>query len=151
MKRTVSGLSGNSGQSMRKKLGLINRVQRALRRFNDDDDEAPDSTSVGRSMARFYFEQLRIEQDRIQRYKDYDEMDKYSGAIIGSALDVYADNATCGSLDHRTPEQYRIVTDNVRALSVIDLTERVTKIKETIWPIARALAKYGDEIGRAHV
>lgn len=85
---------------------------------------------------------LRLEQDLLSRYIDYEEMDDYPE--ISAAVDIFADDSTQPDTQiHRTvwvtsPDQ------NVQQ-TLDDLFNRRLRIDEEIWEIARTLVKYGND------
>ena len=86
-------------------------------------------------------ESLRIDSDLMARYADYEEMDDYGE--LGSALDVYADDATIPDNDHG--RSIWAVSKDVIVRDVLNYQfEKVWKIEEDIWPLTRTVAKYGN-------
>lgn len=84
---------------------------------------------------------LRLENSIMERYADYEEMDDYPE--IGSALDIYADDATIpDSLSGHTVSIKSKSDDVVSALE--DMLHNKIRIDEEIWPLARTLIKYGN-------
>ena len=84
---------------------------------------------------------LRLENSMMERFADYEEMDDYPE--IGSALDIYADDATIP--DSLTGHTVNIKSKNdevVRALT--DMLHNRVRIDEEIWALARTLIKYGN-------
>lgn len=145
----MHGGYGRSAEEALAKRGLIGRVADVLRvlsgRYHIPELNDPGlSTQLGKSMATYYYERMKLENDRKFRYRDYEAMDENSGDIIGSGLDVYADNATFGSLDKNEPSRYEVLTDNSRAASAFKLMENMTRIRHSLWQIARSLSKFGD-------
>lgn len=84
---------------------------------------------------------LTIDQDLMQRYADYENMDDYPE--LSAVLDIYADNATVpDSVRNRTiwtaskDKVYRDIAD--------DLIYRRLRLEEDIWAVTRSLCKYGN-------
>jgi hypothetical protein len=84
---------------------------------------------------------LRMEESLLYRYADYEEMDDYPE--IGSALDVYADDATVLDARHNTCV-WPVSKDNLVREILADLLYRRLRIDEDIYPLTRGLAKYGN-------
>jgi len=84
---------------------------------------------------------LRMEESRLYRYADYEEMDDYPE--IGSALDVYADDATVLDARHNTCI-WPLSKDNLVREILADLLYRRLRIDEDIYALTRGLAKYGN-------
>jgi hypothetical protein len=84
---------------------------------------------------------LRMEESLLYRYADYEEMDDYPE--IGSALDVYADDATVLDARHNTCI-WPLSKDNLVREILADLLYRRLRIDEDIYALTRGLAKYGN-------
>ena len=83
---------------------------------------------------------LRLEQTLMQRYADYEEMDDYPE--IGSALDIYADDATIPDSMHG--KSVWVASKDLAALSQLEnLLENKLKTPEWIYVLTRTLVKYG--------
>ena len=86
-------------------------------------------------------ESLRMEETLMYRYADYEEMDDYPE--IGSALDVYADDATVPDAQHNTC-MWPLSSDSLVREILDDLLHRRLRIDEDIYALTRGLAKYGN-------
>lgn len=84
---------------------------------------------------------LRMEDTLLYRYADYEEMDDYPE--IGSALDVYADDATVQDAQHNTCI-WPISPDRTVREILDDLLYRRMRVDEDIYALTRGLAKYGN-------
>lgn len=89
----------------------------------------------------FMLEQTNVQINRLERYKDYDQMDEVGE--ISLALDMYADEASL-----RDPERNHSVfvkTSNVRLkLEIEEFFYNTLNIDSLIRPLTRYLCKYGD-------
>jgi hypothetical protein len=95
----------------------------------------------GASGMRRLAQNLQIEQALMHRYAEFEEMDDYPE--IGSALDVYADDATVNDAQHDTCI-WPISSDDVVRQILNDLLYRRLRIDEDIYELTRGLAKYGN-------
>ena len=87
-------------------------------------------------------EYLRLDQDLLLRYADYEEMDDYGE--IATALDILADDATQpDSVMHRTV--WVTSPDKTVQQVIDDLFNRTLRMDEEIWEVARTLCKYGND------
>lgn len=85
---------------------------------------------------------LRLEQDLLSRYADYEEMDDYGE--IATALDILADDATQPDTNlNRTV--WITSKDKTLQQNLDDLINRTLRMDEEIWEIARTLCKYGND------
>lgn len=85
---------------------------------------------------------LRLDQDLLSRYADYEEMDDYGE--IATALDILADDATQpDSTERRTV--WITSKDKTLQQNLDDLLNRTLRLDEEIWEIARTLCKYGND------
>lgn len=85
---------------------------------------------------------LRLDQDLLNRYADYEEMDDYGE--IATALDIMADDATQPDTNlHRTV--WITSKDKTLQQNLDDLLNRTLRLDEEIWEIARTLSKYGND------
>lgn len=85
---------------------------------------------------------LRLDQDLLQRFADYEEMDDYGE--IATALDILADDSTQpDSSLNRTV--WVTSKDKTLQQNLDDLFNRTLRLDEEIWEIARTLCKYGNE------
>lgn len=81
----------------------------------------------------------KLEMNRKQRYKEYEEMDQYPE--IGSAFDIYADDCT-----QRDPRNKKWVIKSANNM-IVDEVERLFEtlhLDRNLWDIARNTVKYGD-------
>lgn len=85
---------------------------------------------------------LRVDQDLVARYLDYNEMEAYPE--IWSALDVYAEDAT--QPNSLTGETVWIESDDeeIRTDLSTMLKKRVM-VEDEIWGLSRTLVKYGND------
>jgi hypothetical protein len=89
----------------------------------------------------FLIDQTNVQINRLERYKDYDQMDEVGEVTL--ALDMYADEASL-----RDPEKNHSVfvkTNSVRIKEEVeDFLYNILNIDAMIRPMTRYLAKYGD-------
>jgi hypothetical protein len=86
-------------------------------------------------------EYVKISQELMQRYRDYEDMD--DDPIISSAFNIYADDVT--QIDYRTKSTVWVEsTDEKTEKTIGGLFDRIS-IESEIWEIARTLAKYGND------
>ena len=84
---------------------------------------------------------LRLEQTLMQRFADYEEMDDYPE--IGSAIDIYADDATIP--DSMTGKSVWGTSKDLAAVAALDdLLDNRLNLPESIYILARTLTKYGN-------
>ena len=86
-------------------------------------------------------ESLHMEDSLLYRYADYEEMDDYPE--IGSALDVYADDATVQDAQHNNCI-WPVAEDSLIRGILDDLLNRRLRVEEDIYALTRGLAKYGN-------
>jgi hypothetical protein len=87
-----------------------------------------------------YLDFMRVNQERKQSYKEYDEMDM---DIIAAALDLWADDATQMSLEDS--ESFYIDCENREVRETLeDMFFHQLHIDDKLWEIVRTFAKYGD-------
>jgi intein/homing endonuclease len=85
---------------------------------------------------------LRLENDLLSRFVDYEEMDDYGE--LASALDIYADDAT--QIDSTNRETVWITCDDKDVQEDLNwLFHKKLRIDEEVWEIARSLVKYGND------
>lgn len=124
-----------SGSDREVSLGALKRGESEVRTsttgyqsFNSSGYDALSST-------------LRLENSMMERFADYEEMDDYPE--IGSALDIYADDATIP--DSLTGHTVNIKSANDDVLNALnDMLHKKVRIDEVIWAITRTLIKYGN-------
>ena len=97
--------------------------------------------SLDLSDPNFLVDQTNVQINRLERYKDYDQMDEVGEITL--ALDLYADEASL-----RDPERNHSVfvkTNSIRLKNEIeDFLYDTLNIDAMIRPITRYLCKYGD-------
>jgi len=89
-------------------------------------------------------EHLRIDQDLMARFEDYEQMDEYPE--ISSAYDIYADDATMPDMEEG--KSIWVTSENNQVAKELDnvLHKRI-KVENDIWGGARTLGKYGNKYG----
>jgi hypothetical protein len=134
-----------------------NIVQRVSKFFSQDKEQKNLQLSKGATNDRFdgsalevlttlgydaLGNYLRLENDLLNRFADYEEMDDYGE--INSALDIIADDAT---QPDTTINRTVWVTSKDKTLqqNLDDLLNRTLRLDEEIWEIARTLSKYGND------
>ena len=89
----------------------------------------------------FFIEQSNVQINRLERMKDYDQMDEVGEITL--ALDLYADE--CSLRDPERNHSIFVKTASIRLKTEIeDLLYNVLNIDAQIRPIARYLCKHGD-------
>ena len=83
---------------------------------------------------------MAYHQVRRELFRDYDAMD--SDPIIGSALDIYADESTTKN-EYGDVLQIKSTNENVRDM-LHNLFYDIMNIEFNLWPWIRNLVKYGD-------
>mgnify|MGYP003108643014 FL=1 len=81
----------------------------------------------------------QIEYERRRRYHDYEKMDEYPE--IGSALDIYSDDATQTHLDG---EMLEVNTEQQLVKDAVNDFVNETDLDKFLWDIIRNMCKYGD-------
>ncbi len=138
---------------MAENSGLLNRVVAAIRAvFSPAVDDPARTTEVlpastrspadYGSLGRYYYDQTKVEQTRLARYRDYDSMDEHSSEL-SSALDVYADNAVYA--DEQPFATFEVATEDEDAKKFLEDVIGRTNLREDVWTQARDLVKYGDD------
>jgi len=85
---------------------------------------------------------LRLEQDLLARYVDYEEMDDYPE--ISAAIDIFADDAT--QPDTQLNRTVWVTSPNQNIQTTLDdMLNKRLRIDEEIWEIARTIVKYGND------
>ena len=93
-------------------------------------------------------EKLKIDNDLISRYIDYENMD--DEPIISAAYDIYADDAT--QTDAMNGHVMWVETNDVKIKKEIDrLLYKILNVDENAWEVARSLVKYGNNFERIMV
>jgi hypothetical protein len=85
---------------------------------------------------------LRLEQDLLSRYVDYEEMDDYPE--ISSAVDIFADDASQPETQLNR-SVWVTSPDHTIGQVLDDLFHRTLRMDEEIWEIARTVVKYGND------
>jgi hypothetical protein len=137
-----------------KNLGFIKLL------FSDQTDtpaidpktgQAPVRVAAGGAASSLYvrhgyedlYEHLKVSQDLITRYIDYENMDD-SDPIIGSAYDIYADDAT--QMDYKLKKTMWVDSlDDTTRTYLNNFLDNTLKVEENIWEQARTIAKYGND------
>lgn len=128
---------------------IIGRLSKAWSILTKGAGEATSAATSLPGMG-WYYKQIELEAGRIQNYKFYEEMDNES-SIIGSALDIYADNALQITSEE---EGFRFRVEEVdgkqeskrveAAEEVIKELATRLKFTTTLWALTRSVAKFGD-------
>lgn len=85
---------------------------------------------------------VRIEQDLIARYVDYEDQD--DSPLIASALDVYADDAAQPDSEHSKSIWVESKDETVRK-DLDDMLQKTLEADDHIWGQIRNLCKYGND------
>lgn len=88
-----------------------------------------------------YRDYLRIEQDLISRYMDYEDMDE--SPLVASAHDIFSDDALQHDKIHNRVLWVECDDEDIRK-DLNDLLHKRLKIEERIWGETRGLVKYGN-------
>ena len=92
------------------------------------------------SITSWYAKNIHLTQDRLQAYKEFDDMD--ADDVTASCLDLYAEDAT--PPDSVTGRRIWIEAEDEEVENICNkLLDRVGADEQT-FPIARELAKYGN-------
>jgi len=100
------------------------------------------------SMSDAYGEQVRIHQDLIHRFRDYEQMDDYPE--VASAFDIYADEATQPDFIRKAQVWVESDNDNVNA-DLNYVLHHQLKVQDWAWEATRYLCKYGNDYERIFV
>jgi len=123
------------------KRGNVYGHENLLQNQPDFDRVLRDNGEVDFSDPNFLLEQTNVQINRLERYKDYDQMDEVGE--ISLALDMYADEASL-----KDPERNHSVfvkTGNARLkMEVEDFLYETWNVDAHIRPMTRYLTKYGD-------
>lgn len=89
-------------------------------------------------------EHLKIDQDLMARYSDYEEMDEYPE--ISSAFDIYADDSTMPDMEES--KSIWVTSEHENVVKELDnvLHKRIM-VEDDIWGLNRTLGKYGNAFG----
>lgn len=87
-------------------------------------------------------EYLRVEQDLLARFVDYEEMDEYPE--LCAALNIYADDATQPDVE-QAKTVWATSQNKDTETTINDLFHRRLRLDEEVWEIARTLVKYGND------
>ena len=85
---------------------------------------------------------LKLDQDLLSRYVDYEEMDDYGE--ISSAIDIYADDCTQADSQLKRVVWATAPDRTVQEL-LDDLYHRTLQLDDEAWSIARTTVKYGND------
>lgn len=133
------GVTNNAVQRIRKWFSADKEAD--IAKLKRGEDNVPATSGVYHNGYDDLSDSLRLEDGLLNRYSDYEEMDDYPE--IGSALDIYADDATVpDSLRNRSV--WATSNDVVVTEILDDLLHKRLRIEEEIYPIARTLTKYGN-------
>lgn len=85
---------------------------------------------------------LRLEQDLLARFIDYEEMDDYP--LVAAALDIFADDST--QPDTQLNRTVWVTSpDRSTKTTLDDLLHKRLRLDEEIWEISRTTCKYGQD------
>ncbi len=98
----------------------------------------PDSLPVG-SVNRGSLLLPELERNRRERYRRYEEMDDYPE--IGSAFDIYADDATQKNL---RGDRWTVHSDSQLVVDEVEKCFETIELDRNYWDIVRNTCKYGD-------
>jgi hypothetical protein len=85
---------------------------------------------------------LRLEQDLLSRFVDYEEMDDYPE--INAAIDIFADDATQPDTQINRTVWVTSPDKNIEQIGN-RLFQKQLRMDEEIWEIARTVVKYGND------
>lgn len=88
-----------------------------------------------------YRDYLRIEQDLISRYMDYEDMDE--SPLVASCHDIYSDDCLQADKIHNKVIWVECEDEAIRK-DLNDLLHKTLKVEERIWGETRGLVKYGN-------
>ena len=137
---------------------FIDRLRRALAVVrgkeitHSTEDAYQDTTSptlqgAFRRLYKDYINLLQQSYNRRDKYSHYEYLDK-NLAEASAALNIYADNIVSGAIGGE--ENYSVVIDEntpdkEKIEEVVTFNEKMSKIKDAIWEIARNMTCYGDD------
>ncbi len=99
----------------------------------------PDTLPALGALSRTTLQLPEVEKNRRERYQKYEEMDDYPE--IGTAFDIYADDATQKSLRN---ERWTVLADNQMVVDEVNKCFRRIQLDRDYWDIIRNTCKYGD-------
>lgn len=137
-------------------MALIDRLRAAFTAFSSQQVETTETGAQRKdpnqggtpwpgmgSMGDWYFGRIKVEQGRMARYRDYETMDQESGEIQ-AVLDLVTDEAT--QADRVPNDAFTVESDDERAKEfLMELFRDKLGLVADAWPLARDVAKFGDE------
>lgn len=103
------------------------------------DTVTPDKLPAMGALNRTALQLPELERTRRERYSRYEEMDDYPE--IGTAFDIYADDATQKNLRN---DRWTIVSDNQIIVDAVERMFKKIQLDRDYWDIVRNTCKYGD-------
>ena len=103
------------------------------------DTVKPDTLPAMGSLSRATLQLPEVEKNRRERYQKYEEMDDYPE--IGTAFDIYADDATQKNLRN---ERWTVLADSQMVVDEVNKCFRRIQLDRDYWDIIRNTCKYGD-------
>ena len=103
------------------------------------DVVTPDRLPAIGTMNRTTLQLPEVEKSRRERYKRFEEMDDYPE--IGTAFDIYADDATQKNLRN---ERWTILSESQMVVDELNKMFRYIQLDRDYWDIIRNTVKYGD-------
>ena len=103
------------------------------------DVVSPDRLPAIGTLNRTTLQLPEIEKNRRERYKRYEEMDDYPE--IGTAFDIYADDATQKNLRN---DRWTVLSESQMVVDEVDKMFRHVQLDRDYWDIIRNTVKYGD-------
>lgn len=110
-------------------------------------EEKADAGEPGRESEEFwewFAKQTALTRDRLERYRLFDEMDTYG--LVQAVLDVYAEEST--QKDYDRQRSVWIESKNPDMVRAGEQCLRNIRAEDTVTPMARRLAKRGDDFQR---
>tara|TARA_R110002051_G_scaffold167577_1_gene238196 strand:+ start:1584 stop:3461 length:1878 start_codon:yes stop_codon:yes gene_type:complete len=107
--------------------------------IQNSDVVTPGDLPVVGAMSRTTLQLPEIEKSRRERYLRFEEMDDYPE--IGSAFDIYADDATQKNLRN---DRWTILNSNQMVVDEVKKMFKAIQLDRDYWDIVRNTCKYGD-------
>ena len=119
--------------------GLTPQAPLAGDTVQNADVVTPDKLPAIGTMNRTTLQLPEIEKTRRERYKRFEEMDDYPE--IGTAFDIYADDATQKNLRN---ERWTVLSESQMVVDELNKMFKYIQLDRDYWDIIRNTVKYGD-------
>jgi len=85
---------------------------------------------------------LKLDQDLLSRYGDYEEMDEY--ADLSSGLDIFADDTTTPDTERNQSIWIEGEDENI-VNNLNEMMHKKVRIEDILWEVTRTACKYGND------